>query len=102
MSIPITSTPAYTYQYEAVVWFFLLHAGELGLTLVNEPRGGEDAEATFPTIPWKVEIQSKSERGDLDLLLLLEWLWKFPDRDASNSLLERLLSNPQSSALFVT
>jgi hypothetical protein len=102
MSIPITSTPAYTYQYEADVWFFLLHAGVPELTLVNEPRGGEDTEATFPAKPWKVEIQSKSERGDLDLSLLLEWLWKFPDREASNSLLERLLSNPQSSALFVT
>ncbi|HLL02371.1 MAG TPA: hypothetical protein VK539_17450 [Myxococcaceae bacterium] len=102
MSIPITSTPAYTYQYEADVWFFLLHAGEPELTLVNEPRGGEDTEATFKAVPWKVEIQSKSERGDLDLSLLLEWLWKFPDREASNSLLERLLSNPRSSALFVT
>ncbi|MFP2896571.1 hypothetical protein [Myxococcus sp. AB056] len=101
MSIPITSTPAYTYQYEADVWFFLLHAEEPALALVNEPRGGEDAEATFPTKSWKVEIQSKSERGDLDLPLLLEWLWKFPDREASNSLLERLLSNPQSSALVV-
>jgi hypothetical protein len=102
MSIPITSTPAYTYQYEADVWFFLLHAEEPELTLVNEPRGGEDTEATFKAVPWKVEIQSKSERGDLDLPLLLEWLWKFPDREASNSLLERLLSNPKSSALFVT
>ncbi|WP_408891523.1 hypothetical protein ACJ2CR_18870 [Myxococcus faecalis] len=101
MSIPITSTPAYTYQYEADVWFFLLHAEEPALALVNEPRGGEDAEATFPTKSWRVEIQSKSQRGDLDLPLLLEWLWKFPDREASNSLLERLLSNPQSSALFV-
>lgn len=101
MSIPITSTSAYTYQYEAGVWFFLLHAEEPALALVNEPRGGEDAEATFPAKSWKVEIQSKSERGDLDLTLLLEWLWKFPDREASNSLLERLLSNPQSSALIV-
>jgi hypothetical protein len=103
MSIPVTSTPAYTYQYESNVWFFLLHhAGEPELTLVNEPRGGEDTEATFKAVPWKVEIQSKSERGDLDLPLLLEWLWKFPDRKASNSLLERLLFNPRSSALFVT
>jgi hypothetical protein len=101
MSIPITSTPAYTYQYEADVWFFLLHAEEPALALVNEPRGGEDAEATFPAKSWKVEIQSKSERGDLDLPLLLQWLWKFPDREASDSLLERLLANPQSSVLVV-
>ncbi|WNG13424.1 hypothetical protein [Cystobacter fuscus] len=102
MSIATTSTAAYTYQYEADVWFFLLHAGEPGLMLVNEPRGSEDAKATFPAIPWNVEIQSKSERGDVDIPLLLGWLWKFPEREASDSLLERLLSNLQSSALFFT
>lgn len=104
MSIEVTGTQGYDYQYLQTMYLALLMWGNDGLELIVEKKDGEDAELQF-SIDGKtvtIEVQVKSEQGTLEIDNLAKWIGHFPDKKESGNLLERIQNDTQRRALFIT
>ncbi|WP_426332944.1 hypothetical protein ACN9MH_17325 [Paenibacillus silvae] len=104
MSIEVTGTQGYDYQYLQTIYLTLLMWGRDGISLIVEKKDGEDAELQFSfegnTVT--IEVQVKSEQGNLEMDSLAKWVGHFPDRKESGNLLERIENDNLRSALFIT
>lgn len=100
MSVTIHGVKGYNYQYKLTVLFGLLQNLSKDEKLFAEMAGSEDI--TFIDGGNNIiEIQTKMEKKDLDLSLLVEWLFHFKEYDDSNCLLTRITSG-ESRCLFIT
>ncbi|WP_338543488.1 hypothetical protein [Paenibacillus tundrae] len=104
MSIEVTGTQGYDYQYLQTVYLVLLMWGRDGLELIVEKKDGEDAELhfSFEGNIVTIEIQVKSEQGNLEIDSLAKWVGHFPEKRENGNLLERIENDTQRKALFIT
>ncbi|HEV2842114.1 MAG TPA: hypothetical protein VGW39_12370 [Chthoniobacterales bacterium] len=104
MSVEISGPKGYEVQYLITVWIALLaeQAAPTDANVLVEHK--EDAELAIPVsgTVWRIALQSKHQTGKLDLEELGTWLSHFAPRSDEESLLQRILSDEQQVALFVT
>ena len=103
MSIEITGQLKYRLQDHVCALLAVLAAGKPGISLQIEPQNGEDALLclTESGNTRFIEIQIKGATTAITHDVLADWLAHFPERQASGSLLERLIANQERSVLFV-
>lgn len=103
MSIEITGPQKYRFQDRVCALLTTMHADNAGASLEIEPQDGEDASLQLAVAgnPRVLEIQVKGANGAVDLEKLAHWLTHFPPRQAANSLVERLISDPERTAVFI-
>lgn len=104
MSVELTGPQAYDFQYLVTAYIALLHIEEANCKLIVEKKDGEDAELIIVSDAKEMtlEIQVKSTTNDLNIEELTSWLNHFPDRKSENNLIERLNSDDNRIALFIT
>lgn len=104
MTIAITAPEKFTFQDLATIDLALrwADAGKAA-AVIPEPKGGEDATLAWTEAgrPQTCEVQVKGAATDLGLPDLADYLLHFPDRKASGALLDRLIADPDRTALFV-
>lgn len=104
MSIATVGPKKYDFQDLVCVFLFLRFEHLTGMGLHVEPAGGEDAKITYHngSAANTIEIQVKGSEKPVTVSDVAEWLSHFPERQSSGTLLERLINQPDSSAVFVT
>lgn len=103
MSIEITGQLKYRLQDHVCALLAVLGSGNAGVSLQIEPKDGEDALLT-QTDGGDVrilEVQVKGADVHITHDVLADWLAHFPEREYSDSLLERLVADQKKSVLFV-
>lgn len=103
MSIATVGPKKYDFQDLVCVFLYLRFERLSGVSLYVEPTGGEDAKVTYSKsgVIATMEIQVKGSEENVTVLDVAEWLSHFPDRQSTGTLLERLINQPDSSAVFV-
>ncbi|ANH67761.1 ATP-binding protein [Mitsuaria sp. 7] len=103
MSIEIIGPRAYRFQDRVCVLLAIRAAHEGAIEMQIEPVDGEDAMLllTGQGSRLTVDVQVKSEQGAITATKLVDWLTHFPYRQATDSLIEKLISDPSRSVLFV-
>jgi len=103
MSIAIVGQQKYDYQDVVCVLLLLRVIGKEGAVVEVEPKGGEDALLRFNeggrTI--QAEVQVKGSAQQISIESLAEWLLHFPDHQASDTLVERLMAGGVDSFALV-
>ncbi|MFT5406601.1 MAG: hypothetical protein ACI9DF_005464 [Verrucomicrobiales bacterium] len=104
MSVEIDGQIGYEAQYLITIWIALLAERESPEASSVHIERSEDAEIslTIDNRRMRIAMQSKFHRGDFDFKKLAEWITHFPPRKAIDSLIEKLLNDPDQIALFVT
>ncbi|WP_281664458.1 hypothetical protein [Paraburkholderia fungorum] len=94
MSIAIVGQQKYDYQDILCVLLLLRFIGKGSAIVEVEPKGGEDAFLSFDDAGRTVraEVQVKGSAQQISIESLAEWLLHFPDHQASNTLVERLIA----------
>jgi hypothetical protein len=94
MSIAIVGQQKYDYQDIACVLLLLRFIGKENAAIEIEPKGGEDALLSFSDVGRSVraEVQVKGSAQQISIESLAEWLLHFPEREASDTLIERLMA----------
>ncbi|MBC2682759.1 DUF4297 domain-containing protein [Bacillus toyonensis] len=104
-SIELIGPQGYEYQYLVTAYLALeLIDDYADIELIVEKDGGEDAEIILTNGDEKliIEVQVKSNKGELNLNELISWIQHFPSKESINNLLHRLDVNSNRLALFVT
>ena len=103
MSVSVEGVKGYEYQYKITVLIALLRNIEK-LELFVEIKGSEDALLKIKqnNIDKEIEIQVKREKNNLDIKKLVGWLCHFQENIVDNNLLDRIINNQNTIALFVT
>jgi hypothetical protein len=102
LDIAIIGPEKFAFQDMACIELALSYRPFGTLSLVAEPRGGEDATLTWDTAPVRIlEVQVKGAKGAVGVGELATYLAHYPGRKTSGSLLERLLCDNARHALFV-
>lgn len=103
MSIELTGPKKYKFQDHVCVLLAILAVTDVDASLQVEPQDGEDALLALGKggNTHFVEIQVKGAEGHIGSENLADWLAHFPARQATGSLLERLVADAQRSVLFV-
>ncbi|WP_145410831.1 hypothetical protein [Paenibacillus xylanexedens] len=104
MSVELSGPQGYDYQYKQTIYIALCMMHYDQLTLIVEKKDGEDAELRFEfeDKSLTIEMQVKSERGDVTMNTFAKWIAHFTDRQSTGNLLSRLQSDPNRYALFIT
>ena len=103
MSIAITAPQKFDFQDIVCVELMLRFAHVTDARFFVEPKGGEDGELHFTQNPSgrRAEIQVKGASGSITLATVVTCLAHTPPRTEENTLLERLLSDPDRLVVLV-
>ena len=104
MSIAITAPEKFDFQDLVCIELMLRFEADPGATMFVEPNEGEDAEIALPrggADPLIIEVQVKGASGPVTMADIAECLAHCPAREATNSLLERLIASPNKIALLI-
>jgi hypothetical protein len=103
MSIVELAPKGWEFQYAATAMIGLTYSNDDDAFLIVEPKEREDAELILETKNGKriIEIQVKSSQSDLDSSELASFLAHFPDGQATDNLLARLLQDKNRLVLFI-
>ena len=103
MSIAIIAPEKFDFQDAVCVEMMLRFEHVNDARFVVEPTGGEDGELRLPSngCVRRAEIQVKGEAGPVTLGKVAACLAHTPPRTEKNTLLERMLSDPQRLAVLV-
>ncbi|MBF0628152.1 MAG: hypothetical protein HQL91_08010 [Magnetococcales bacterium] len=103
MSIAIIAPQKFDFQDIACVALILRHAKNPTARFFVEPKEGEDGELYFDRngIPFLAEVQVKGAAGIVKLADVATCLAHTPPRIETNTLLERLISDPNRLAILV-
>lgn len=104
MSIATVGPKKYDFQDLVCVFLFLRFEHLTGIGLHAEPVGGEDAKVTYykGNVASTIEVQVKGSEKSVTVSKVAEWRSHFPEHQSSGTLLERLINQQDSSAVFVT
>lgn len=104
MSVEITGPKGYEVQYLATLCVALLLEDENpGIPrLFVEQQEDADLTLASDTGNQRLLLQSKSQGGDVDETTLAEWLTHFGGKQSESCLLESLIADAKSVALFIT
>lgn len=103
MSVTISGVKGYEYQYKVTVLVALtINADKVNLFV--EKEGHEDALLIVEKNGNRldIEIQVKRENNPISIAKIVKWLSHFQERKPNNNLLQKLIDNKQTIALFVT
>lgn len=94
MSIAIVGQQKYDYQDMVCVLLLLRFIEKESAAIEIEPKRGEDALLSFSDGGRSVraEVQVKGSAQQISIESLAEWLLHFPEREASDTLIERLMA----------
>jgi|GEM_PF-1261981 len=103
MSVTTDGIKGYEYQYKVTVLIALVTKADK-INLFVEKKDSEDALLIIERsgISINIEIQVKRENNLIDIPKIVNWLTHFQERKSDKNLLQKLIDNKQSLALFVT
>ncbi|MCX7207912.1 MAG: hypothetical protein NT086_18415 [Proteobacteria bacterium] len=103
MSIEIVGQQKYQFQDRVCILIGLMFMEDMQAQLHIEPKNGEDAQLNLidgaDYVP--IEIQVKGSSTKIDMGTLASWMAHFPEHEASQSLLERVVHDKNRIALII-